>query len=259
MDVNVMGKEYTANGKYEEQRLANPPPGDFQRSMYRLDLNFMMAGPTKSGSEPNRLTIICHPVADREMGRHWQYTSIEGVKTVKFVRLAALENAVRQTGKQETIGSVGEIKDLGGVAGTLKQIARFYEFTDIPKESVLEDGRAVWKITGSLSSDHWETMVKAFGGLERKKFYPRQMPTDIEVCIGKDDVFPYRIEYRNRPLRDSPKRTLLTRIVYFDVILNGEPLPELKFSAFDEGKLPEGVLRAIDDTNRVIQSIKAFL
>jgi len=114
------------------------------------------------------------------------------------------------------------------------------------------ESQSVWKIVGSLRPGLWEKMIEAFGGLERKTFdYPRQMPTDIEVCIGKDDAFPYKIEYQNRPQEDSPKRAILTRIVYFDVSLNGEPIPEFKFSAFDKGELPEGVLRADDITESV--------
>ena len=258
MDVHVLGSEYSARGKYEEQRLANPPPGDFQRSMYRLDLNFVMGAPTIPGSEPNRMTIVCHPTPDRDKGRFWQYTSIEGEKSVKFVRLAVLEDRIQQKGKQSLIGTVVETKNWGGLAGTLKQITNFYEFTDSPKETVMEGGESqhVWKIAGTLRPVFWEKMVKAFGGLERRTLnYPRQMPTDIEIFIGKDDVFPYKIEYQNRPQEDSPKRTMLTRIVYFDVSLNGEPIPEFKFSAFDKGELPEGVFQADDDTERMIQSL----
>ena len=69
MEVFVLGKEYTAKGTYEEQRLENPPPGDFQRSMYRLDLHFVTGTPMAPGSEPNRLIILCHPTSDREAGR----------------------------------------------------------------------------------------------------------------------------------------------------------------------------------------------
>ena len=261
MDVYVLGKEHTARGKYEEQRLANPPPGDFQRSMYRLDLNFVMDAPTLPGVEPNRLTIVCYPKPEREMGRLWRYTSIEGEKSVRYVQLASLEDAVRRTNKQSLVGSVGETKNLGGLTGTLKQIARFYEFADPPKEAVMEGGESqpVWKIVGTLRPGFWERMIQTFGGLERKTFnYPRQMPTDIEIYIGRDDAFPYKIEYQNRPQEDSPKRTLLTRIVYFDVSLNGEPIPEFKFSAFDKGELPEGVLQADDETDQVIGTLRTI-
>jgi len=255
MDVYVMGKEYTVRGKYEEQRLSNPPPGDFQRSMYRLDLNFVLDAPMDPNTEPNRLTMICHPLPDRESGRFWQYTSIEGEKTLKYISLAKLEDAVRQKGKQATIGSVGDVKNLGGLSGTLKQISQFYEFTESPKETV-SDSRSVWKVVGSLRPEYRESMIKSFGGLERKTSnYPRQMPTDIEIDIGRDDAFPYRIEYQNRPQDYSPKITVLTRIVYFDVSLNDEPIPEFKFSAFDKGDLPKGVFRHEDDTVRMIRSL----
>ena len=257
VEVFVMGKEYVARGKYEEQRLSNPPPGDFQRSMYRLTLNFDAL--TFPSSEPNRLMIVCHPTSDRETGRLWKYTSIEGNKSVEYVMLAKLEDAVRRTNKQATIGNVGETKNLGGLVGTLKQIARFYEFTDPPQKNVLEGGesQSVWRIVGSLRTDFEESMAKAFGGLDKKtKNFPNQMPTNVEIYIGTDDAFPYKIEYQNRPKTDSPKRTALTRIVYFDVFLNGEPIPELKFSAFDKGDLPEGVFQPTDITDRVIRSIR---
>ena len=261
LDVYVMEKEYTARGKYEEQRLSHPPPSDFQRSMYRLDLNFVMDAPTVPGSEPNRMTIVCYPKPDREMGRLWEYRSIEGVKTLKYVKLADLEDEIRRRNRLSLFGSVGEVKNLGGLSGALKQIAKFYEFTDPHEETVLEGNKSlpVWRISGPLRPEFLERMIKAFGGLERKtNNYPRQMPTNIEICIGKGDAFPHKIEYHNRPQEDSPKRTVLTRIVYYDVSLNGEPIPEFKFSAFDNGDLPEGVFRADDDTPRAIQGARAF-
>jgi len=259
VEVFVMGKEHVAKGKYEEQRLENPPPGDFQRSMYRLYLYFASETPTTPGSERNSLTVICHPTSDRDVGRLWKYRSIEGVKSVQYVNLAKLEDAVRQRGRQSLIGNVGETKNLGGLSGTLKQIARFYGFADSPGETVMDGGesRPVWKIVGTLRSEFEESMTKAFGGLEKKtNNFPNQMPTDIEIFIGVDDAFPYKIEYRNRPKADSSKRTVLTRIVYSDVSLNGEPIPELKFSAFDKGNLPEGVYQTDDITEQVIRSIR---
>ncbi len=258
MDVAVLGKEYSVRGKYEEQRLQNPPPGDFQRSMYRLDLNFVMDSPSLPGTEPNRLTIVCHPTSDRDSGRLWQYVSIEGDKTVKYFKLAALEDAVRRSNKQALLGSVGEIKNLGGLLGTLKQIARFYEFTESPKETVMEGGSSlsVWKLVGTLRPEYWDKMVKVFGGLEPKtQNFPGQMPTDIEIFIGRDNAFPYKIEYQNRLQKESTTRTLLTRIVYFDVSCNGEPIPEFKFSAFDKGESPEGVFQTTDETARLIRSL----
>ena len=255
MDVFVMGQEYTAKGTYEEQKLENPLPGDFQRSMYRLDLHFVTGVPTALGSEPNRLIILCHPTSDRETGRLWQYRSIEGEKSVQFVTLAQLENIVRQRGKLALIGSVGETKNLGGLAGTLKQIAQFYEFADLPMETVMKGGESqpVRKIIGSLRSDFEESMTKAFGGLEKKtKNFPSQMPTNIEIFVGRDDTFPYKIEYQNRPKADSPKRIILTRIVYFNVSLNSEPIPMDKY----RDNLLEGVYRTEDITDRVIRSIR---
>ena len=159
---------------------------------------------------------------------------------------------MRQSGKQTLIGSVGETKNLGGLAGTLKQIARFYEFTDPPAETVMES-RPVWKIVGTLRSEFEESMIKAFGGLEKKtNNFPGQMPTNIEIFVGVDDAFPCKIEYRNRPKKDSPKSNVLTRIVYFNVSLNGEPIPMDKY----KDNLLDGVYQTEDITDRVIRSIR---
>ncbi len=257
MDIYIGDKEYSAKGKYQEQRLVSPPPGDFQRSMYRLELVFAMDVPSVPGSEPNRLTIVCHPVQDRESGRIWKYTSIEGEKSVKFIKISKLEDAIKASKNISVGGTIAETPFCGGLAGTMKQLGRSYSFAGSPQSVVLsgKEKIAVWRISGTLQPAVWELLIPQFGGKDSKGNNPPHLPTDVEVYIGKENAFPYKVEYWNRPTADSTKRTLLNRMSFVDVSLNGEPLAEYKFSTFDNNELPQGVLSTEDSTPNVLQSL----
>lgn len=256
VDVFVDGIEFSARGRYEEQAIPNAP-GEFQRSMYRLDLNFQMAPSSAPGSEPNRLTIVCHASPEREKGRLWRYQSIEGEKKLSFIKLFDLENAVNRSNQKGIFPSSSETRNLGGLNGMLRQIKQFYDFSENALQTVTEDMEKVpvWIVRGTIKEAHFETLLKSLGGIDKKKRYPSDLPSDIEIHIGKNDLFPYKIRYMNRKTAESIPKGVLSETTYFDIILNGEPIPEINFSTFDKGELPEGVFNFEDRTQAFIRSI----
>ncbi|MDR1270583.1 MAG: hypothetical protein LBK82_13760, partial [Planctomycetaceae bacterium] len=201
MDVQVDGIEYSARGRYEEQALPKPLAGEFLRSMYRLDINFLTNVPAVPGSEPNRMTVVCHLSEDREQNQIWQYMSIEGEKTFNIIKISPVENAIKQSKKEPRFTQISEVRNLGGLAGQLRQIDRFYEFLTPAQAETLEEGEsiAVWKITGVIRPTYFDSLIKQFGGLDKKKRFPPVFPSDIEIWIGRNDGFPYKIRYLNRP------------------------------------------------------------
>ncbi|MDR1963624.1 MAG: hypothetical protein LBQ50_07575 [Planctomycetaceae bacterium] len=257
MDVHVDGVEYSARGRYEEQALPKALAGNFLRSMYRLDIHFLTNIPTAPGSEPNRMTVVCHLSEDREQNQIWQYRSIEGEKSFNIIKIAPVENAIKQSKKEPRFTQISEVRNLGGLAGQLRQIDRFYEFsTPAQTETFEEDGSiVVWKIAGVLRQAYFEDLLKQFGGLDKKKKYPPDFPSDIEIWIGSHDGFPYKIRYLNRSSEKSVKRFLLLQSTYFNVILDGEEIPSVRFATFEQGEHLEGVFGFQDITAAFIKSL----
>ncbi|MDR2115184.1 MAG: hypothetical protein LBP87_02260 [Planctomycetaceae bacterium] len=257
MDVYVDDVEYSARGRYEEQALPKPLAGEFLRSMYRLDINFLTNVPASPGSEPNRMTVVCHLSEDREQNQIWQYTSIEGEKTFNIIKISPVENAIKQSKKEPRFTQISEVRNLGGLAGQLRQIDRFYEFVAPAQPETLEedDSILVWKITGTIRLNYFDDLIKQFGGLDKKKRYPQDFPSDIEIWIGRNDGFPYKIRYLNRPSEKSSKRTLLLQSSYFNVILDGEAIPSVRFATFEQGEYLDGVFGFQDITASFIQSL----
>ncbi|MDR3199170.1 MAG: hypothetical protein LBU34_14985 [Planctomycetaceae bacterium] len=257
MDIYIDGVEYSARGRYEEQALPKPLAGEFLRSMYRLDINFLTNIPTAPGSEPNRMTVVCHLSEDREQSQIWQYKSVEGEKTFNIIRISPVERAIKESKREPRFTQISEVCNLGGLAGQLRQIDRFYEFTALAQPATLdEDGSIeVWKIAGVLRPQHFDGLVKQFGGLDKKGQYPVDFPSDIEIWIGYGDGFPYKIRYLNRPSEKSAKRKLLLQSSYFNVLMNGEEIPLVRFAAFEQGEQLEGVFGFKDITDLFIESL----
>ncbi|MDR0338318.1 MAG: hypothetical protein LBI18_14675 [Planctomycetaceae bacterium] len=257
MDVRVDGVEYSARGRYEEQALPKPLAGEFLRSMYRLDINFLTNIPAVPGSEPNRMTVVCHLSEDREQNQIWQYISIEGEKAFNIIKISPVENAIRKSKREPRFSQISEVRNLGGLAGQLRQIDRFYEFTTPAQPEMLEEGGSfvVWKIAGVIRPSYFDSLMNQFGGLGKKKKYPLDFPSDVEIWIGRQDGFPYKIRYLNRPSEKSVKRSLLLQSSYFNVILDGEEIPVIRFAAFEQGEHLEGVFGFQDVTASFIQSL----
>ncbi|MGL4595687.1 MAG: hypothetical protein ACRCUY_13265 [Thermoguttaceae bacterium] len=243
--------EFTAQGKYEEQ--GTTKTSGLFRSMYRFDLNFLMEGPAIPGAEPNRMTIVCNITEDREKDRIWKYRSIEGTRTLSFVRVAPIEAAMIQ--QKPTPKSLTELPFLGGIAGMLRQVDRVYEFKESPKLVSVGNSIPVWKLTGQIRP----TILQQWAGKPElseipEDKWPFTAPTHIEIYLGQKDYFPHQIDYFNR-LNGVEKGGLLLRTTYSDVILNGNPISASRFRIFDKGETPDGVYKAIDETDVFIRSL----
>lgn len=252
LNITVDGIDYPARGKYEEQSLSQPV-STFQQSVFRQDVHFPMDMPSKPGDEANRMTIVCHCSQDRQNGRIWIYKSIEGTKMLHFIRLAALEDAILRAKKQGDYTTVGVTPRLGGLAGSLKEILETYDFQEQVEHVVLDDAdkTPVWKIKGSLKQIHFDNLVRAWGGLKKRGQYPVELASDIEIFLGQTDFFPHRIRYLNRNSETEEPHRVLSEITYFDIVLNGEGIPEYRFTAFKQ----DGIFNLHDVTKDYIKAL----
>ncbi len=262
MDIVVDDVEFSARGRYEEQAVRRPDLSDFYRCMYRLELNFVMDSALTPGATPNRMTVVCHisDAANRADDEVWRYITVEGKKVISYVKLAELDQALRKSlaaGKPAPCTAINEVWNLGGLIATLRQLERFYDFNDHAEEAVLRDMEKtpLWKLTGSLKKGRLETLLESHGGVGKKGSYPDDLPSDIEIHFGKEDGFPYRITYLNRPTENSPKRSVLSRMSYYDVILNGTAIPATRFPPLKQVELQEAIYNTENHTQTIIKSL----
>jgi len=262
LETFVEGREYAARGRYAEQVLPQAARQTFLRSVYRLDINFSMGSPPAAhAAGPNQLTLVCHASEDGGVHLIEQYTSIEGVKVFSTVDLKRLENRLRTSQRDVFFSQASEVRNLGGLAGKMRQISRFYEFSlpvqenlPVPTRDNLQKEETVptLKLTGALRGAYQNDLLARFGGLDQRGHYPAEFPSDIEIWLGQLDDFPYKIRYLRRTSENSDQRTLLFQETYFNVVLNEQTIPSARFARLT---IPEDIFRVSDETDHVLWTL----
>jgi len=252
IETFVDGRRYTARGRYEEQalpRMVPEQPTPFLRSMYRLDVFFPPNPSMANNAGSNRMTLVCRPGTNGGGGLVEQRTSIEGVQSFSMVDLTRLEERLRETNMELFFNQVSEVRNLGGLAGMMRQISRFYEFSLFTQEN-LQDEEAIpaLKLTGQLRSVFYRELLPRFGGLDKRGHYPEDFPSDIELWLGRHNDFPYKVRYLRRVSEGAERKELLLQETFFNVIVNGTPIPA---SRFDPLTPPENII-GVDVTDRFI-------
>jgi hypothetical protein len=252
----VNGSTLTSQGKYEEQNYPNPA-SPFQRKVYRQEIYFNMDNPADPGTEPNRSTIVCQCTPIRAEGRIWFYQSIEGTKSYRYIQLAELEDAVNRSRQQQKFPLVSVIRQLGGLAGTLNELAFNFDISAEAKQAVVDSTddnvgkKNVLRITGTLKKNQFDYLLKQMGGVNKKKQYPKELLTDVEIDLQQDNLFPVRIQYLHRNSEEALPETALMKILYCNVKLDGDIIPEYRFAAAK----PDGVFQLQDITPQFVRSL----
>jgi hypothetical protein len=255
IETIVNGKEYAIWGNYAEQALPQSTPNTFLRSVYRLEISFPMNPNEPHISKPNRMTLVCYTSEDGKQHQIDRYTSIEGLESGSTINLKKLEERLKAANKEVYFSQVSEVRNLGGLAGKMRQISRFYEFSHLMQEN-LQDEETVptVKLTGALRSIHRKELLTQFGGLDKKGQYPADFPSDIELWIGRHNDFPYKIRYLRRTSEKSEQKELLYQESFYKVGLNSTPIP-LSDSRFSPLVFPEGIFSVQDDTENFMKAL----
>jgi len=251
IETFVEGKKYIAWGQYAEQALPKVPSNAFLRSVFRLELNFSMDSPKPRDTEPNRMTFVSYVSEDGSKHQIDRYTAVGGSKSGDTIDLKKLEERLRLANKEGEFRHVSEVRHLGGLAGIMRQICNFYEFSP-PTQENLHDEETIpaWKLTGTLKSIHRKSLLEKFGGLDKKGHYPPDFPSDIEIWFGRHNDFPYKIRYLRRASERSSQKTLLFQESFYKVTLNSTPILDIGVnSQFAPLKFPNDVfVRDITDS-----------
>lgn len=251
IETFVDGKKYIAWGQYTEQALPKVAPNVFLRSVFRLELNFSMNPPKPRDTEPNRMTRVSYVSEDGNKHQIDSYTAIGGTKSGDTLDLKKLEERLKAANKEGEFRHVSEVRHLGGLAGMMRQVSNFYEFSSPTQENLQdEETIPVWKLMGTLKSIHRKSLLEKFGGLDTKGHYPLDFPSDIEIWFGRHNDFPYKIRYLRRVSERSAQKTLLFQESFYKVLLNNTPILDTGVnSPFAPLKFPNDVfVRDITDS-----------
>jgi hypothetical protein len=143
----------------------------------------------------------------------------------------------------------------GGMTQLLAELLTRFEFSE-PQQVRRERGM-VWAVTGTWRPQELSRLWPAFAGEHpASETWPAQLPHHVHVEIGRDDLFPYTIEYR-RPWDGQPGSDptaapqsvqTLARYEWFDVQFAAAMNPRLfNYSANN--------VDWVDETSRVLTEL----
>ncbi len=199
LKVSLFSNDYIGNGVYLEKRNAESgrnTDSEFVKRLFLLLLKFQPSSTTFAGAESSTLKVVCD-------GKNvWKYSQIEGKKQLQRVEVDKLLEAITKSGHLRDMGDLCKLPSLGSLEGTLVELADHYSFAGGTVENVKIGNPSfeVWKLTASMKKEKLEKTLTALGdkNLDLEK-EGTQLPTTVVLYLGKDDFFPYRIDYFNGP------------------------------------------------------------
>jgi hypothetical protein len=182
--VDLLGRRLVGAGEYLEQRAG-------AGRMFRLELRMQV------GDEPRTLLHVCN-------GRFlWRCESYQGKGTAEYVDLERVSQAHDERGGSTQLGRMGQLPGLGGLPKLLRSLRDRFDFVSA-SETVLPDKTPVICLRGQWKSDRLAAFLP---GLEEARRsgpppnsddLPKHLPHFALLFLGRDDLFPFRIEYRRR-------------------------------------------------------------
>jgi len=237
--VDLCGKRLVGSGEYLEQRVGG-------RLMLRLELKIQLA------DEPTVLLQVCD-------GRYlWRAESYRGKGTAERVDLARVAQALE--GREEVFqpGRLGIWPGLGGLPKLLRALHAGFAF-DSAQETTLPDRTPVIGLEGRWRAQALAALVPNASSSSTTADpadlgkLPEHLPHRVLLYLGREDLFPFRIEYRRRGARlpggidlgeDRPIVTMDLFEVTHNVSLNPA---RFEFSPGD--------LKYVEGTDRFLQQL----
>ncbi len=209
--VDLFGRQFVGKGYYCEER-SGPHP------LVRFELK-MPTGDSMSSLQQ---------VSDGKF--LWISRVVMGKASLAHVDLQRLEKALGKLPRAgqggassqplaashpEKIIDLGQTISLGGMPGLLRSLRASFDFESA--ESEILYSTPVWKLRGcwrtsklaALLPDQKEAISKGRGAVDLTRL-PRHVPDHIHLWLGKDDLLPYRIEYRRAQKGSGVARAMVT-------------------------------------------------
>lgn len=188
----------------------------------------------------------------------WTFNAADGLRTLRRVDLDRVIDALRGDRDGQAAGGYrGGSIGLGGLPWMLEGLRQFCEFA--PAQSGRLGELDVLVLSGTWRSEKLLALVDeaerkriAAGGKFDLARLPPHLPDSVVIYLGRDDLFPYRFDYRRTALpQESPAAAAKTIVsLEFYEVLAGGAIAAERFTY----KPGQG---AIDDTERYIERLTA--
>jgi hypothetical protein len=198
-------------------------------------------------------------------GNHlWTDRTVSGKRTVHRLDVGRLQSRLRTAAvnarlpqaKAEWEPLVAAATGQGGIAELLADLLRHHAFA--PPRSVQLNGLAAYALVGQWRRTELEKLWPELATAEDISSWPRQLPHHVLVLVGKNNLFPYVVEYRRvedaqlvaSAAGDRPARDPLVRYELFEV----------QFAAAMDDSLFEfkpGDVEWSDETTLVLELLQA--
>jgi hypothetical protein len=235
--VHLYGKHLVGSGEYLEQKI------DGSR---RFRVEFKM----QIGNELRTLLHVCD-------GRYlWRCESYKGKGTAERIDLARVARALE--GRAETLPADKSLwwTRLGGLSELLRDLRDSFDFISAG-EAKLADQTPVTRLEGTWKADRLATLVPRGGprpksASEVTPNLPEHLPDRVVLFLGRDDLFPFRVEYRRRGpqsiIRGPDDDQVTVAMDLYDVTFNA-PRNSSRF-VFTPGNLEHS-----DQTDRFLERL----
>ena len=194
--VDLFGKKFVGKGLYREQR-SGPHP------LVRFELK------TPTGGSESYLIQVCD-------GKYfWNYRVLLGQPRLDRIDLKRLAKAMEKQGRAGRGGTdLADTITLAGMPGLLRSMQESFQF-DSAENEVLHSMPA-WKLRGRWQADKLavllpeqaEVIRQGSGEVDLTRL-PKHIPDHLYIWLGKDDLFPYRIEYCRREKGSGESRAIV--------------------------------------------------
>lgn len=181
--VHLYGKHLVGSGEYLEQKI------DGSRR-FRVELRIQI------GNELRTLLQVCD-------GRYlWRCESYKGKGTAERVDLARVLRVL--DGRAETLPADKSQwwTRLGGLSELVRDLRDSFDFVSAG-EAKLADQTPVMRLEGVWKPDRLAALVprgepQPKSASEITPNLPEHLPDRVVLFLGRDDLFPFRVEYRRR-------------------------------------------------------------
>lgn len=225
-EARFFGERYFGRGRYEETSEATGGSAarrsTLENARYRLRAS-IARGNARDDGEENVQEIVC----DCDRQALWKYTSLEGAKSLTRVDVAELSNGLASLSVEElaAVGVEGPcamngLPGLGGLAGTLRRLSAVYRFEPRIERAPTFKGTEVVKITGRARGKFWETSKRRLGVDRFEPYLNENLPGNVEIYLGADWPFPYKIVYFSLAENEEKTRNDIFTVEYSTVVRN---------------------------------------
>lgn len=182
--VQLFGQELSGSGTYLQKQ---SPRG----LLLRLELKLQV------GSQLSSLQEVCD-------GRFlWIRRDLPGGASLGRVDMERIRAAIRDRGQSPWADATTNWLALGGLPRLVAALAENFQFG--APQAVRSDKAALWVVAGRWKSEKLAELQPDLkeqilpGKPVHLERLPAQLPAEVRVVLGQNDLVPHRIEYRRLP------------------------------------------------------------